>query len=87
MEIKADSVDISATSAEGTARQHVNGGSVSFSGDKEFEIGFQSGYAIDILESVGKAATNWAFSDKGGPMVITTPSDLSHLMVLMPMRV
>jgi DNA polymerase-3 subunit beta len=51
------------------------------------EIGFNSRYVLEMLNQLEGDTAQFLFSDANSPAVVTDPSDVRALYVIMPMRV
>lgn len=52
-----------------------------------FEIGFNSRYVLEMLSQLDGDTAQFLFSDANAPALVTDPSDVGSLYVIMPMRV
>ncbi len=75
---------LSASSPEhGSATEEIE---VSYSGD-DLEIGFNSGYLLDITRQIEGDSARFSLADAASPTILREGGDASALYVLMPMRV
>ena len=51
------------------------------------EIGFNSGYLLDISRQIEGDTARFTMADSASPMIVQELDDASALYVLMPMRV
>ena len=77
-------LSLSASSPEhGTAQEEVE---VAYEADS-FDIGFNSGYLLDITRQIDGDTAVFMLSDAASPTIIRGAEDTGTLYVLMPMRV
>jgi len=75
---------LSASSPEhGSATEEIE---VSYTGD-DMEIGFNSGYLLDITRQIEGDSAHFSLADAASPTILREGGDASALYVLMPMRV
>jgi DNA polymerase-3 subunit beta len=78
------SLILSASSHEdGSATEELE---VSYQGDS-MEIGFNSGYLLDIIRQIESDSTRLMLADAASPTIVSEDDESSALYVLMPMRV
>ena len=79
-----DTLVLSASSPEhGSATEELE---VNYRGD-DLEIGFNSGYLLDIARQIEGDSAQLTLADAGSPTIIRMANDTNALYVLMPMRV
>lgn len=82
--ISGDTLTLSASSPEnGTAQEEVE---IAYESDA-VEIGFNSGYLLDITRQLASDTAIFMLSDASSPTIISGAEDAGSLYVLMPMRV
>jgi len=82
--LSAGKLNLSAQSPEsGFAEEEID---VTYSADS-FEIGFNSRYVLEMLAQLEGDSAQFLFSDQNSPVLVTDPSDVRSLYVIMPMRV
>jgi len=59
---------------------------VTYSAD-DVEIGFNSRYMLEMMSQIEGETTQFLLSDSNSPALVTDPSDVTSLYVIMPMRV
>jgi DNA polymerase-3 subunit beta len=78
------SLILSASSHEdGSATEELE---VSYQGDS-MEIGFNSGYLLDIIRQIESDSTRLMLADAASPTIVSEDDESAALYVLMPMRV
>ncbi len=82
--LSGDTLSLSASSPEnGTAQEEIEVGY----GLDALEIGFNSGYLLDIARQIDGDTAVFQLSDAASPTIIRSPEDAGTIYVLMPMRV
>jgi len=84
LSISGDTLSLSASSAEnGTAQEEIEIGY----GLDTIEIGFNSGYLLDIARQIDSDTAIFLLADAASPTIIRGADDTGTIYVLMPMRV
>ena len=84
LSISGDTLSLSASSAEnGTAQEEIEIGY----GLDTIEIGFNSGYLLDIARQIDSDVATFKLADAASPTIISGSDDTGTIYVLMPMRV
>ncbi len=77
-------LELNSQSADsGTAEEEID---VSYSSDP-MQIGFNSRYMLEMLSQLEGDTSQYRLSDSNAPVLVSDPSDVSALYVIMPMRV
>ena len=84
LNLASGSLILSASSPEdGSATEELE---VSYEGDS-LEIGFNSGYLLDIIRQIESDSVRLMLADAASPTIVTEEDEAGALYVLMPMRV
>ena len=84
LNLASGSLILSASSPEeGSATEELE---VSYEGDS-LEIGFNSGYLLDIIRQIESDSVRLLLADAASPTIVTEEDEAGALYVLMPMRV